>query len=141
MSCIRERERGGTVSQQMALYARDWYYDERTRLMLPSAMPTSLVEEGDSAIAYFSTEEALRWRPWPDGFDDETVGSMGPRDATETDQSDAAQLEAHRSATKQQESAIGYASWVSICADLPLSTPLLVRETTQHTGTRIWAAS
>ena len=127
----------------MALFAKDWYLDERTSLMLPRQMlPAGDVEgelEQHSVIAYFSTAEALRWRPWPDSIAGDAAG-MQPHDEETAKRSDAAQLEAHRTAAGGA-AVDGYASWLSVGAAQKRADPLLVREASQHTGTCIWAAS
>ena len=90
-------------------------------------------------IAYFSTAEALRWRPWPDSIAGDAAG-MQPHDEETAKRSDAAQLEAHRAAAGGA-AVDGYASWLSVGGAQKRADPLLVREASQHTGTCIWAAS
>ena len=104
---------------------RTWVLNKSLRLMVPSsAVGQSLgeVEQTPSvpAVAYFSSDEVLQWHLWL-GLD------MSP------------EITQKLASITGLPYTRGYASWLSRRA---LKVPsLILRETTRHTGTRIWAAS
>ena len=119
-----------------------WVFNERYRILVPksdestakspalnpanAAAPTA--DAGPpAAIAYFSTSEAMPWRPWPI-----QIGISDAENAGAGSSTDKAQLAAHAAAVGEQH-AHGYASWLS-SERAPRSTqPLVIRETCEHT--------
>ena len=118
-----------------------WKFNPALHLFVPNKQAAEQGEADDRApaLAYFDTEEALQWDPWPIAMDTCSDRPFPP-EVTAMRQSHMRQ--SHDAALKASGGeAIGYASWLSANAVRPECTPLVLRETTQHTGTRIWQAS
>ncbi len=114
-------------------------------LLLPCALP-DVGETLDAvpAIAYFATDEALCWCPWPCGEAESSASEARPWPCGVADASEERQRAAHQRVIAEHSSreCLGYASWVSDgAASCGAGSRLLVREMTAHTGTRIWEAS
>ena len=144
----------------------------RERLLIPTAamtsaagtpLPPAVSADGAPIIAFFPTEEALSWRPWPAPPHSGADKEHGMAKKNGSDGMDEQQRRAHRRAVAAQnpvrsegrddgaaaaeanhngddDAVLGYATWVSAAA-LRVSTPLLLRELSTHIGTRIWSAS
>lgn len=107
--------------------SRPWRLDGDLRLLVPCDCDSQRV----SCAAYFSSAEALRWQPWQTAD-----GQLLPQDAESTAASEAVQQSEHQSAIGGAE-VDGYASWIANDG----APPIKLRETTAHTGTRIWEAA
>jgi hypothetical protein len=106
---------------------RIWNLDEDLGVLIPSLVSTA------STVTYYSAVEALAWCPFYKGG-----VTIGPLCRIESEAHTSHQMIAHAAAVSGRK-CIGYASWI-----LPRLQPmhtLLVRETTRHTGTRIWPMS
>ena len=100
-----------------------------------------------AVVTYFDSDVALRWLPWPQTTGHRAAASastlIGPHLRAETESADREQQEAHDAAILSLESpgaVLGYASWLTSDAR-SAKRPIILRETTEHTGTRVWEAA
>jgi hypothetical protein len=109
-----------------------------------AAAQQACTDDEAPAVAYFDSTEALRWSPWPLQGNSLDRGVAGPQPRVESDAADREQQKAHQIAAADvgSDRVRGYASWLSSADALQLGIePLVLRETTEHTGTRIWEAA
>lgn len=131
-----------------------WQLHHRAPVLVPryakedGAMACAAHPNSSAVMTFFDSDVALRWLPWP-----QTTGShkaaaptstlVGPRLRAETESADREQQQAHNAAISSLENpgaVLGYASWLTSDARRA-ERPLILRETAEHTGTRVWEAT
>ena len=117
--------------------SRLWHLHEQLKVIVPDASDISeaAVQAIPPFVTYCATEEALKQDPWTEADEGMAMMPMGP------DQARAAQelqQRCHDDLVTGKGDVLGYAKWISSGSLAPGANPLLVKECTTHTGSRVW---
>lgn len=117
---------------------RMWQLQDRLKVFVPERLNLS-GQPGllPPFITYCGTEEALQQDPWTAPSPGMAVAPMGPAEAQAVKE---IQQSAHELAAGAEE-VRGYARWISSGSLAAGTTPLMIRERTTHTGSRVWEGS
>jgi len=85
-------------------------------------------------LTYCPTDEALNLDPWSERDEFAAMMPMGPAQAQAAKE---IQMSAHAEAVGSKD-VLGYAKWISSGSLTPAATPLLIKECSSHTGSRVW---
>ena len=118
---------------------RLWRVCESLSVLAPTGSEDSTTQNTPfpAFVTYCGTEEALNLDPWTERDEAMAMIPMGPAQAKAAKE---IQQQAHAEAVVGKD-VLGYAKWISAGSLTPGAAPLVIKECSAHTGSRVWDGS